>query len=170
MTDPKQYWNEQIELGKSLLGKPVSEIPKVLQENYEKKQLLINKHLKALSSGMDKNALLKSSNDTWRFGSVSTGGFIRGDLTAHIDFGTKMTFSGTMWCGPQAIAGGGGGMWSIIPSNNQKMDFHFGAASWGAGEIQVYWSIKGTVVGQLVAAVGGGAISGGSGDGKWKVD
>jgi hypothetical protein len=172
MDNAIKYWEEQIQLGKSLLGKQVSEIPTLLSEAHEKKQSQINEALSKFKSNPTDVVAQAKANEVWRFGSVSTGGFIRGDLTAHINFGgsNDMTFSGTMWCGPQAIAGGGGGMWSIIPKNNQKMDFHFGAASWVGGELQVYWSIDGTIVGQLVAVVGGAAISGGSGSGKWKKD
>ncbi len=172
MKDAKQFWEEQMKLGRVLLGKPVSEIPNLLKEAHEQREKEINQALTDMKQDAPKEGLLGKSSETWRFGSVSTGGFIRGDLTAHINFGgsNDMTFSGTMWTGPQAIAGGGGGMWSVVPKNGQKMDFHFGAASWGAGEIQVYWSINGTVVGQLIALVGGAAISGGSGSGKWKKD
>jgi hypothetical protein len=172
MKDVNLYWKEQIQIGSSLVGKPVSEIPMYLHEIHEKRQSQINDALSDLKSNPAEVANLVRGNAVWRFGSVSTGGFIRGDLTAHIDFGGsgKWSFSGTCWCGPQAIAGGGGGIWSTVPTEGQKMDFSFGAGSYGGGEIQVYWSINGTVVGQLVAAVGGVAISGGSGSGKWKKD
>jgi len=172
MKDGNLYWKEQMQLGSSLLGKPVSEIPTYLLEAHEKRQSQINDALSDLKSKPAVLGDLEKANVTWRFGSVSTAGFIRGDLTAHINFGSSgdWTFNGTMWCGPQAIAGGGGGVWSVIPTQGQEMVFSFGVVAYTGGEIQVYWSINGTVVGQLVAAVGGAAISGGSGSGKWKKD
>jgi len=170
MNDTNLYWKQQMLLGSSLLGKPVSEIPTQLHKVYEERQRQITDALSELKANPAMIADLASVNGTFYFGSVSTGGFIRGDLTSHIDFGGsgKFKFSGTCWCGPQALAGGGGGLWSIVPTNGQEMGFHFGAAAWTAGEIQVYWSINGVVVGQLIAVVGGAAISGGSGSGKWK--
>lgn len=162
----KEYWLEKMKLGEVLVGKPTSQIHEVLHSRHTAKQNAITAALEDM-----KSSAVESDNGTWYFGSVSTGGFIRGDLTAHIHFGNvDMTFNGTCWSGPQAIAGGGGGIWSMIPSDGQSMDFSFGAAASGGGEIQVYWSVNGVVVGQLIAAVGGAAISGGSGSGKWTKD
>jgi hypothetical protein len=156
-------------VGGSLLGKPVSEIPKTINEHYQAYHAQMATALEEMRKDDAAGAVLSqaASNGTWYFGSISTGGLIYGDLSATLNFPTVMKFSGSGWSGPQAIAGGGGGLWSMVPSDGQKMDFALGAASWGAGEVQVYWSIDGTVVGQLVAGVGGAAISGMSGSGKW---
>ena len=177
-SDLKEY----MEIGIYLLGKPTSEIPIALERANEKRQKRITESISELkrspeniSSFIDQS-LTKSpktqATPTWYFGSVTTAGFIRATLAANISFGNhgNWTFNGSAWSGPQALGGGGGGFWSELPSQNQEMDFSFGGAAFGAGELQVYWSINGIVVGQLIAAVGGTAISGGTGSGKWTKD
>ncbi len=166
MNVEKQYLEEDIKLGNSLLGKNVSEIPTVLSEANEKKQRQINEAMSGLKSTHKRGA---PNEIPPRWGSVTINGFIRGILNAQIDFdGNVMTFDGACWCGPQSIGGGGTATFAVIPQDGQEMDFTFGGAAFTAGGVTVFWSINGIIIGNLTAVIGGLMASGGSGSGKWK--
>jgi hypothetical protein len=111
-----------------------------------------------------------AAKESWYAGSVSISGLIRGMLDASVYFGDHGNFrySGSMWSGPAAIAGGGGGAWTVVPSDGQAMDFAYWAGAFTGGGCNVFWNINKVVVGAMAIAVGGIAASGGSGSGTWR--
>jgi hypothetical protein len=148
----------------SYLGRSVQDVLKGLGKEsvLEDKKQITAKALTQLQAGL-------KAGETVYAGGASLWGFVRGGISANVYFGDSgsYTYSGSMWTSPIGVGGGGAGVWSMIPSNGQGMDFTWAGVSVEGGAVAIFWSISGTIVGGMSVAVAGLGAGGCNGSGTW---